>query len=431
MINSIFGTKALRIRVLVLRVLFLLGTGLCVCSSMAQQYMNKAYTPDIKTLQVYLNAGQLDWPVIRMGTNDHVTVSFDWMSHKFPHLAYRVRYCNADWTLSDLDEMDYMEGLNEVILEDPYMSMNTTFDYSHFEFSLPNDEVKLTLSGNYIVQVYDTENPSTTLLVACFSQQDPKVNIAGEVDGRSIYGVNKEYQHLSFELFFQGNFSAMPDELKVLVRQNGRHDNEVFGLKPTYVKPESLVFDDERRLSFEGGVQYNVADFSHRYRYSGRIERISFHQPYYHVEMQPGEMLDGKTSVFGKDVNGGYLVHQQDIWNDSEIDYSVVHFTYPIEEPWLDGALYVSGAFNDGRLNELNKMTYNYERHQYELSIVLKNGGYNFQYLFVPAGMKSGLNSRAEGSFWETENEYQIYVYYRQLGSDHDRLIGFERIISK
>ncbi|MBR3519549.1 MAG: DUF5103 domain-containing protein [Paludibacteraceae bacterium] len=418
-------------RGVLLRGILLLCACLCLFPSRAQQFMNKAYTPDIKTLQVYLNSDQLDLPILRMGSSDHVTITFDWMSHKFPHLAYRVRYCNADWTLSDLEEMDYMEGLNEVILDDPGISMNTTFDYSHYEFSLPNDDVKLTLPGNYVVQVYDTESPSSTLLVACFSQQDPKVNVVGTVDGRSVYGVNKEYQHLSFEVFFQRDFTAMPDELTVVVRQNGRYDNEVYGLKPTYVKPESLVFEDERKLSFEGGVQYNVADFSHRFRYSGCIERIQFHNPYYHVEMRPGMLREGKTATFGNDVNGGYLVHQQDVWSDAEVDYSVVHFTYPVDEPWLDGALYVSGAFNDGRLNERNMMNYNYDRHQYVLDVVLKNGGYNFQYLFVPAGLTSGLNSRVEGSFWETENEYQVYVYYRSLGSDHDRLVGFERILSK
>ena len=138
----------------------LLGIMLILCAflygstSYAQHYVTKAYTPDIKTIQVYLNANQLDLPVIRMGSDDHVKVAFDWMSHKFRHLAYRIRFCNADWTPSELEEMEYMEGLNEVIIDDPYISMNTTFDYSHYEFSLPNDDVKLTLSGNYIVQYY-------------------------------------------------------------------------------------------------------------------------------------------------------------------------------------------------------------------------------------------------------------------------------------
>lgn len=396
----------------------------------AQKFSNKTYSPDIKTLQVYLNDNQLDFPVLKMGSEDHVTVSFDWMSHDFRHLAYRVKYCNADWTLSELTEMEYMAGLNEVVIDDPFISMNTTFDYSHYEFSLPNDDVSLLLPGNYIVQVFDTDEPSSTLLVGCFSVLDTKVSLSGSVDGRSVYGVNKEYQHLSFEMVFGKDFNALTEELKVVVRQNGRHDNEIFGLQPTYVKPEALVYEDEHRLSFEGGREFNVADFSHRYRFNGRIDRISFHAPYYHVEMVPGKEGQGKSNSFDHDVNGGYLVNQQDIWSAAEIDYSIVHFTFPREDPWLDGALYVSGAFNDYRLNETNKMVYSFDRKQYELNLVLKNGGYNFEYLFVPAGTKTGLSSRAEGSSWTTENEYQIYVYYRPLGSNYDRMVGFGRIQS-
>lgn len=412
------------------RNLFLLSLFLIVgwIDVSAQRFMNRSFTDHIKTIQVYLNTNQLDYPVLRKETEDRATISFDWMSHDIRHLAYRVKFCNADWTLSELTEMEYMEGLNEVVIEDPVMSMNTTFDYSHYEFTLPNDDVKLTLSGNYAVQVFDTDEPSSTLMTACFSIQDPQVGLGGTVDGKSVYGVNKEYQHLSFELFNKSGFAALPEELTVVVRQNGRHDNEVYGLKPTYIKPESLVFEDEHRLSFEGGREFNVADFSHRYRYSGRIERITYHAPYYHVEMLPGRWKHGRNQMYEHDVDGGYLINQQDIWSNAEIDYSVVHFTYPKEEPWLDGALYVSGAFNDGRLNEKNRMIYNYERHQYELDIVLKNGGYNFQYLFVPAGDVAGLSSTAEGSIWETGNEYQIYVYYRPLGSNYDRLVGFDRI---
>lgn len=394
----------------------------------AQRYINRAFSPHIKTIQVYLNNNQLDYPVLRMGADDHITVSFDWMSHDFRHLAYRVKFCNADWTLSELTEMEYMEGLNEVVIEDPVMSMNTTFDYSHYEFSLPNDDVKLTLSGNYVVQVYDTDEPSSILMTACFSQQDAQVSLGGAADGKSVYGVNKEYQHLSFELFYKNGFAVLPEELKVVVRQNGRYDNEVVGIKPTYIKPESLVFEDEHQLSFEAGREFNVADFSHRYRYSGRIERITYHSPYYHVEMLPGKWKSGRNQAYEHDVDGGYIVNQQDVWSNAEIDYSVVHFTYPKDEPWLDGALYVSGRFCDGRLSEANRMTYNFDRRQYELDIVLKNGGYNFQYLFVPAGTKAGIPSRAEGSTWETGNEYQVYVYYRPLGSNYDRLVGFERI---
>ena len=394
----------------------------------ASSYRTRPYTEKIRTLQLYLNDNQMDQPVLRMNSQDYVTVAFDWMSHDYPHLAYKLLYCNADWTPTQLSEMDYLEGINEVVMEEPLLSTNTTFDYAHFSFQLPNEDMKMTRSGNYLVKIYDTESPEKILATGCFYIDDNKVSMKTfDITGKSVYGVNNEYQHLTFQLAFQENFQAMPDELTVVVRQNGRHDTEVYGLHPTYVKPEELIYEDERKLSFEGGREFNVIDFSHRFRYSGKIERIAFHHPYYHVEVMPGKHEVGKEYAYDKDVNGHYKVHGQDIWSEAEIDYSIVHFVYPLEEPWLDGSVYVVGGFNDNWLDETNKMVYNFERQQYELALLMKNGGYNFQYLFLPSNWDAANITRTEGSHWETDNEYEVFVYYRQMGVTYegDQLVGY------
>lgn len=415
-------------KLLLLFILF----GVSLVGFASNAYRTRSFTDKIKTVQLYLNDNQLDYPVMKINSSDYITVSFDYMSSDYPHLAYKVQLCRADWTPSTMTEMEYMEGLNEVVIEDPVISTNTTFDYAHFSFKLPNEDLKLNLPGNYVVKVYDTDYPEVILVTGCFSLDENKVALKGNVSGKSVYGVNKEYQHLSFELFYQDNFSALPDELTVVVRQNGRHDNEIYGLKPTYVKPQSLIFDDERKLSFEGSKEYNVLDFSHRFRYSGKIDKIAFYHPYYHVETFPGEYEEVNKYSYMKDVDGHFKVHGQDIWSGAEIDYSVVHFTYPMADPWLDGSVYVLGGFNDNWLDESNKMVYNFERHQYELSMVLKNGGYNYLFVFLPSGWTEASSIRTEGSHWETENSYQIYIYYKPLGSnlDCEQLVGFFEVYS-
>lgn len=401
----------------------------CASSS----YRTRSYDDKIQTVQLFLNDNQLDYPVMEKNTSDYITIAFDYMSSNYPHLAYKLELCNADWTPSNLDEMEYLEGINEVVADDPIIATNTKFDYAHFSFRLPNENLKPTLSGNYVVKVYDTDDPNKILMTGCFSIDDNQISIDGRVSGKSIYGVNSIYQHLTFDLIFNDKLNPMQEELKVVVRQNGRHDNEVFDVKPTYVKPTSMVFEDERKLSFEGGTEYNVLDFSHRFRYSGKIDRIVYYEPYYHVEVMPGKHEVGKEYSYDKDVDGHFKVHGQDVWSEAEIDYSIVHFVYPREDPWLDGSVYVMGGFNDNWLETKNKMVYNFERKQYELALILKNGGYNYQYVFLPAGASVASNDRTEGSHWETENSYQIYVYYRPLGSnyDHDQLIGFLEIRSQ
>jgi len=262
-------------------------------------------------------------------------------------------------------------------------------------------------------------------------KEENVIGVTGRVKYNTSKGVNKGYQQLDFEVDFSKTPIANPqEELNISIRQNGRRDNEVKGIKPTYIKLNQLIYEDNRDLEFEGGSEFERIDFSHIRNYSGRIERISFNHPYYNVEVFPGTRSKTDDYRYDKDINGRYIIHGQDIWSEKEIDYSIVHFVYPREEPWLDGALYVAGYFNDNQLNAVNKMEYNFERKEYELDIVLKNGGYNYQYLFQPYGLSSATADKVSGNHWQTENDYTISIYYRPMGGRYDRLINVSTINS-
>jgi hypothetical protein len=69
-------------------------------------------------------------------------------------------------------------------------------------------------------------------------------------------------------------------------------------------------------------------------------------------------------------------------------------------------------------------MVYNsYEKH-YDAVFKLKQGFYNYKYVIVdPDGNLD--EGRISGNFWQTENNYKVLVYYRDLGARYDKLIGF------
>lgn len=398
----------------------------------ANKYENRVFAPMINSLQVLLESDSLSDPILHNGSDDHIIIGFDQMSHRPHYYSYRLVHCNADWQKSEtLSEIDYMKGFPENKLESQYQSTNTTFEYTHYSVTFPNDDIEILMSGNYAVEIFDSEKIDSVIATACFYVSEDEVSVEGEVSSKTPYGVNNAYQLLNFSV----DCSALqvPDitqQVRTVVYQNGRLDTKVFNQKPTYIQNDKLIFKDERNLVFEGGVEFDRIDFSHRKNYSGHIDRILFARPYYHVDLIPGEEPKNSVYKFDKDVNGRYKFHAQDIWSEKEIDYSVVHFAFKREEPWIDGSLYVAGYFNDNRLDSLNKMTYNYETKQYELVATLKNGGYNYQYLFLPSGSQKGTTIRTSGSHWETENDYSIFVYYRPMGAKYDRLVGVETIKS-
>ena len=63
-------------------------------------------------------------------------------------------------------------------------------------------------------------------------------------------------------------------------------------------------------------------------------------------------------------------------------------------------------------------MTYAPEQQLYTARILQKQGYYSYQYLGVPS----------EGNFYQTENSYQIYVYYKGIGERTWRLVAFNQL---
>ena len=69
-------------------------------------------------------------------------------------------------------------------------------------------------------------------------------------------------------------------------------------------------------------------------------------------------------------------------------------------------------------------MIYNFDLNAYEAKILLKQGYYNYEYVFLENMSKTGDATFLEGSYWETKNEYTIFVYHRQPGDSYDQLVG-------
>ena len=85
--------------------------------------------------------------------------------------------------------------------------------------------------------------------------------------------------------------------------------------------------------------------------------------------------------------------------------------------------MYVYGGFNNFSISDENKMVYNTKKNVYELSMLMKQGFYNYKYVVVDQN-DTLSEGRISGNFDETENNYKVIVYYRDLGARYDKIIG-------
>ena len=364
-----------------------------------------------------------DWermPIITLGTDESIEFSFDEMSHNYHRFTYTVTHCDAYWTPSDLIESEYMDGFNDQPIDCWENSVNTTFDYTHYSLTLPNNDVALKISGNYRLSIRE-DGHEVALFRFCVVEG--KHNLSATVDGNTDIDTHKSHQQINMAVSLNGLNVTDPDkEIITTVLQNRRFDNAVINPKPTYNSGIRLTYEHCHDLIFPAGNEFRRFEVVNVYEYYMNVDRIAFHDPYYHATL----MQDKRHTAyaFDNDHNGRYLIrYNQASDSDTEADYIFVHFSLASNR--MDGGhLYISGHFNGGNLTSRYIMEYNERTGTYEATILLKMGAYDYQYLWVPDNDTAGQTKPTEGDWYETKNEYDILLYYRQRGSRYDRLIS-------
>jgi len=364
-----------------------------------------------------------DWekaPIITLGSDQTIEFSFDEMSHLYHRFTYSIQHCDAQWNPSDLIESEYMEGFNDQPIDNWQNSLNTTFDYTHYTLTLPNRDLKLKLSGNYRLSIHEDGKEVAWFR---FLVSENRQNLAATVSGNTDIDTHKAHQQIGMTVSLNGLSVSQPEqEIYTVVMQNGRFDNAVINPKPTYNSGGELTYEHCRELIFTAGNEFRRFEVVNLYDYFRNVDRVNFHDPYYHATLT--EDTHHHAYAFDYDHNGRYLIrYNQASDSDTEADYLFVHFNLASEE-MTGGRLYIYGHFSGGNLSSRYEMEYNSLTGRYEATVLLKQGAYDYQYLWVPDGDTKGQTSAVEGNWYETKNEYLILLYFRQRGARYDRLVS-------
>ncbi|MCD7710707.1 MAG: DUF5103 domain-containing protein [Porphyromonadaceae bacterium] len=394
----------------------------------AEPYRTEPFDSRVHTLQVRLADNLFAPPVIGLkGEDGGIVISFDMWEDDPQYLYYRVVHCNAEWTPSSLAEVEYLDGFNDRPVDDYSFSFNTYRQYVHYQISLPNEDVHFRLSGNYTVLVYPEGNPDEVLLTACFSLTEGLVAIVGEVATRTDVDYNKAHQQISFKVMYpQYDIRNPREEVKVRVNTNADNTGGVLLDQPMYVKNRELEYTHMSPLIFPAGNEYRRFEIVSRHYNTIGVEQMRYFDPYYHAVLHTDFPRVVTGYLYDETQKGRFFIRAEGSDDaDTEADYFVVHFSLSTGQP-VEGDIYIDGEFTYGHLDATTRMSYNPETKMYEKEMVLKQGSYNYRYLLQHPGKKAEA-APIEGNFYETLNEYQIYVYHRPQGTRYDRLVGYGR----
>lgn len=389
---------------------------------------NKIFSDNIRTVQLYREGWKTSNPIVQLNSEQKLVLTFDDISGEVKEYYYTFYHCDRNWEISDIPREEYFNSFVEFPITDWEYAVNTKVGYINYYLQIPNNDVGLSLSGNYILVVYDYEYPDEPVFTRKFYVVEPKVDITARIRQATFDLPEGECQEIDFYID-HGNFQIdnPRTDIKVVLTQNNRHDNAITDLQPVYMSGGRLEYNQDIGNVFYGNNEFRNFEIR-SYKYAGEgVQEVGFFKRFYHVTLEPSEIRTQKKYSFNRDLNGRYYIEAYNTdYPDLEADYMFVHFTLPLDNVLMGGGVYVFGALSNWQCSRQNQMKWNPDKGQYELTLLLKQGYYNFMYAWKDLQTGKIKLHALEGSHAETENDYQIFVYYGRLTDRYDRLVGYK-----
>ena len=214
-------------------------------------------------------------------------------------------------------------------------------------------------------------------------------------------------------------------DIRTFVMQNARSEMAQLNTQPTYIRGTQLIFSDVSQNDFPGGNEFrhfdtrslklNSINILHIYRDTANTVILltdpDLNQPNY-------------TSVF--DLNGSfYILNQDGVDPRTDADYAHMYFSLATKKSLNDGTPYVLAQFNDYKIDDNSKMHFDPSNGKFVASLFLKQGVYDYTYVWVDKAGKAD-DTALEGSHFETENDYQVLVYYHPPTARWEELVGYK-----
>ncbi len=368
---------------------------------------------------------------IFVGTiNEKFSLSFDILSGLEHDLYYVIEHCDFNWEKSQLIKSEYIQGFDDVKIDNYSSSFNTYQIYTHYKISFPNSNTSFKKSGNYIIKI--TDEYGDEIFRRKLILYENLVTVQTEIKrSREIEFIN-EKQVVNFEINpINIQLNNPSKTVKVKVFKNNELNYSIENIKPQYNMGRKLIYKYDKELSFWGGNEYLFFENKFVRNTSINIRGFDLEDIYSNFLFEDFSRKNRKYT-YNPDINGGFLFNVNNSSNaEFEADYVNIHFYLQKPQAFdLENKIYVVGDFNNYQISDEYLMEYNSRYNLFELVLKLKQGFYNYKYIAVNQEKKI-IHGEISGNFDETENEYNVIVYYRNYGERFDRVVGVGKGLSQ
>lgn len=394
------------------------------------RYENYVYEDNFKTVLLYKSGGVDPYPVINLATGETLELSFDQLGSQNDYYQYTLIHCDASWRPTNMNQNEYLTGMNMDNINNFKFATNTYVRYVHYSVTLPNENMKPRLAGNYLIKIFRNYDESDVVITRRCYVLNTKVTIASTVKPATLAQYRFTKQEVDFEINYKGYSIPQPfQDLKVVIMQNNRADNAITDLKPQFMTGEVLQYDYQQGNLFDGGNEFRWFDIRALRGVSMNVRsKTRDTASVYHCMLNFDEGRASTTYLNWQDFNGRRVIDNRDMSGSNAGitgDYAWVNFYLNSLYKMQEGDVYIFGEFTDWQLKDEFRMRYNKAKLRYEAEVFLKQGRYEYIYV-VPGSDGKPDEAAIEGIHYETENDYLILVYHRNQQFNYDELIGYK-----
>lgn len=376
----------------------------------------------IKSVQFKGDTFLGELPTIKLG--QPLQLTFDDIIGDEHDYFYTITHYDADWTPSKLARSEFMLGMDNVRILNIENSVATLQLYSSYQLDIPNKMTQaLRKTGNYLLSIFDEDQK--LVFSRKFMIYSPQFSVGVQIKRSRDFKYINTKQVVRF--FVDGGAITIINpkkNIKTVILQNNNLKTAITGIDPQYTIGNKLEYRYDQETAFWGGNEFFNFENKDIRGSTAAISHIEL-KSLYHNYLYTNIARYDQPYTFNPDINGNFTITTlQGRTPRTEAEYAWIHFS--LEHPIIneDQKLHVYGNFNNYVINESTALVYNPDNYKYELPMLLKQGFYNYKYVLVNADGTINKENAVSGNYWQTENDYQVLVYYRRPGGRFDELLG-------
>lgn len=387
---------------------------------------------EIKSLKAYPAGNKTAFPVLDYSDTDpsKLKIEFDIKSDFEPNLLVVFRYCDSEWNPY---ESVFLENTGyDIDYNLKYQLLPNTVTGADYRFSAiyPNDDVNFQFSGKYKYYITDTQDTSKVYDEGKFLVVKPEIKLRADLSKDRIDDEIINPANLRKTFRIEVDFIIKPDQDPSRVKKIEIIENHK--VNQPIVISKSKTGTDYRYFEWDAGSKFTFVarDIKpqNEYRQIDIRDPVKYSKPEAYAQYK-GVDVSRFYDYGGRDYNGGFVLMP---FRDDYADYLNIIFRLRLQDD-IPGRKFVAGPFTDWKVLPEYELTQNYSG-IYETNVKLKRGVYDYQYVTGDVVDGKVVNQDwqiLEGNFWNTENNYHIFLYYdTPEKGGYDKINGYVELNS-